>query len=150
MGLQIQSKTRCRLSISTRQISYGMKYTKNEKSFTLIETIVASLLLSLSVVVLAGICAHSLRTAKVMINYEQAWDLVDRQLTMVDYMGVEDYLMLDSPTEGTFTGDGIDYAWSVNISETTMEFLYDVKVTVGWIEQQHYKTICAQARISGY
>jgi type II secretory pathway pseudopilin PulG len=127
-----------------------MKYTRNEKSFTLIETVAASVLLSLSVVVLAGISVHSLRTAKEMTVYEQAWDLADRQLTMIDYMGIEDYLLLDGPTEGVFSGDGAEFTWTIDISETTQEFLYDVKVTVGWVEQRQLKTIRAQTRFSGY
>jgi Tfp pilus assembly protein PilV len=122
---------------------------RNEKSFTLIETLVASVLLSLSVVVLAGISIHSVRTAKEMVAYEQAWDLVDRQLTMIDYLGVEEY-QVNGPAEGTFSDNGVDFTWAVDISETTLEFLYDVKVTVGWIEQKHIRTVRAQTRLSGY
>lgn len=126
-----------------------MRLKRNEKSFTLVETIAAALLLGLSVVVLAGISVHSLRTAQSVTIYEQAWDLADRQLTMIDYIGITQY-RLSGPTEGTFEGDGVEFDWRLEISETTADFLYDVKVTVGWGRQQHYKTIQTQTRLSGY
>ena len=126
-----------------------MKLKRNKKSFTLVETIAAALLLSLSVVVLAGISVHSLRTAQSITINEQAWDLVDRQLNMVDYIGVRKYI-LSGPTEGKFEGEGATFDWKLSISEATLDFLYEVTVTVGWIEQQRYKKIQAQTRLSGY
>ncbi|MHC4856125.1 MAG: prepilin-type N-terminal cleavage/methylation domain-containing protein, partial [Planctomycetota bacterium] len=69
-----------------------MKFKSNQRSFTLIETIAATLLLGLSVVVLAGISVNSLRTARTIMMDEQAWDLADRQLTMVDFIGARNYL----------------------------------------------------------
>jgi hypothetical protein len=125
-----------------------MKLKSNKKSFTLVETIAAALLLSLSVVVLTGICVRSLQTAYSIMIDEQAWDLADRQLTMVDYIGVRKYI-LNGPTEGTFKGDGVVFDWTLKISETTQDSLYDVIVTVGWVEQQKYKRIQTQTRLSG-
>ncbi len=125
-----------------------MKLKHHEKSFTLIETIAAALLLSVSVVILSGISVHSLRAGSSMMHYEQAWDLADRQLTMVDYMGVRQQI-LDGPTEGVFEGDGVEFDWKLEVSETTVDFLYDVKVTVGWVQQQRYRTIQAQTRLNG-
>ncbi len=126
-----------------------MKRKRKKKSFTLVETIAAALLLSLSVVVMAGISVRSLRTARSIMIYEQAWDLVDRQLTMVDYIGIRKYI-LSGRTEGTFEADGVEFVWMLNISETTLSYLYDVTVTVGWSEQQVYKKVKAQTRLSGY
>ena len=126
-----------------------MKLKSNKKSFTLIETIAAALLLSLSVVVLAGISVNSLRTARSITINEQAWDLVDRQITMVDYIGIRKYI-LSGPTEGRFEGNGTTFDWKLSVSEATLDFLYEVTVTVGWIEQQRYKKIQAQTRLSGY
>jgi hypothetical protein len=126
-----------------------MALKRNKKSFTLIETIAAALLLSLSVVVLAGISIRSLQMARSITVYEQAWDLADRQLTIVDYIGVRKYI-LSGPTEGQYKGDGIKFDWTLKISETTLDFLYDVTVTVGWVEQRGYKKIEIQTRLSGY
>jgi type II secretory pathway pseudopilin PulG len=126
-----------------------MKFKRNRKSFTLIETIAATLLLGLSVVVLTGISVNSLRTARSITMDEQAWDLADRQLTMVDFIGVGNYL-LSGPTEGTFEGDGATFGWTLGISETSLDFLYDVTVTVRWMQQQRHKQIEAQTRLSGH
>ncbi|MHC5118707.1 MAG: hypothetical protein ACYSOH_01630, partial [Planctomycetota bacterium] len=100
-----------------------MKFKSNQRSFTLIETIAATLLLGLSVVVLAGISVNSLRTARTIMMDEQAWDLADRQLTMVDFIGARNYL-LSGPTEGTFEGEGTTFGWTLGISETRLDFLY--------------------------
>jgi len=126
-----------------------MKLKRNKKSFTLVETIAATLLLSLSVVVLAGISVHSLRAAQSITLNEQAWDFADRQLTLVDMIGVRKYI-LSGPTEGTFEGEGVAFNWKLRISEATVDFLYDVTVSVGWMEQQQYKKVQAQTRLSGY
>lgn len=126
-----------------------MKFKSNRRSFTLIETIAATLLLGLSVVVLAGISVNSLRAARSIMINEQAWDLADRQLTMVDFIGVRNYL-LNGPAKGTFEGEGAAFGWTLKISETTLDFLYDVTVTVDWMEQQRHKQIEAQTRLSGY
>lgn len=122
---------------------------RNLKSFTLIETIAATLLLSLSVITLAGIGVHSLGTARSIVVYEKAWELADRQLTIVDYIGVGNYI-LNGPMEGTFEGDGMAFTWNLAFSETTLDSLYDVTVTVGWPENRGYKKIQAQTRLSGY
>lgn len=126
-----------------------MKFKSNRNSFTLIETLAATLLLGLSVVVLAGISVNSLRTARSITMDEQAWDLADRQLTMVDFIGVRNYL-LSGPARGTFEGEGVAFGWTLDISETTLDFLYDVTVTVSWMQQQRHKQIEAQTRLSGY
>ena len=126
-----------------------MKRDRNKKSFTLIETVVAALLLSISVVLLAGISVRSLQTARSISLYEQAWDLVNRQFTMVDYIGISTFIE-NAPTEGTFEANGIEYDWTLNISEAHLEYLYDVTVTVGWNDDRRYKTIQAQTRFSGY
>ncbi|MDH4202942.1 MAG: hypothetical protein OEV87_08610 [Phycisphaerae bacterium] len=126
-----------------------MKLKSNRRSFTLIETIAAALVLGLSVVVLAGISVNSLRTARSIMINEQAWDLADRQLIMVDFIGVRNYL-LSGPSQGTFEGEGTTFVWMLRISETTLDFLYDVTVTVDWMEQQRHKQIEAKTRLSGY
>lgn len=126
-----------------------MKFKSDQKSFTLIETIAAVLVLSISVVVLAGISVNSLRTARSITMNEQAWDLADRQLTMVDFIGVRNYLLSGS-TEGVFEGEGTSFGWTVRISETALASLYDVTVTIFWMEQQRHKQIHAQTRLSGY
>lgn len=123
-----------------------MKIKSRKKAFTLVETIAAALLLSVSVVMMAGISTHSLRTARSIVLSEQAWDLADRQLTMVDTIGIGSYL-LNGPTRGTYEGDGIEFDWTIKISETSQSSLYDVTVVVGWTEQYRYKTVQVQTRL---
>ena len=118
-------------------------------AFTLIETLVAALLLSMAVVVLGGVGVSALASARRTLVDEQAWDLADRQLTMVDTIGVRSYSQ-SGPMHGTFPGDGVTFSWQLTIAPTAMDLLYDVTVLVRWTDQHRGHTIQVQTRLSGY
>ena len=105
----------------------------NRKAFSLVETIVAAVILSGAVMSISAISTKSLRGIKLNREYELAWDLLDRQLTMIDYMGIETFIELGE-TSGEFTeevgGDG--YFWQVQTSLEENDYLYAVAIVVGW------------------
>lgn len=105
----------------------------NRKAFSLVETIVAAVILSGAVMAISAISTKSLRGIKLNREYELAWDLLDRQLTMIDYMGIETFIELGE-TSGEFTeedgGDG--YFWQVQTSLEEADYLYAVAIVVGW------------------
>ena len=107
---------------------------KNRKAFSLLETIVASLLLSSGVGTLCALSTRSLTAVKSNREYEHAWELLDRQLTFIDYMGIEEFIELGQ-TSGRFGEEddkGQAYFWEAEIEEGTSDYLYHVDITVFW------------------
>lgn len=108
--------------------------TAERKGFSLIEVLVASLLLSAAVVVLCAVGTRSMTGVKLNRQYETAWDLLDRQLTMIDYMGVEEFIELRQMS-GEFNVAGADeavYSWEAAIEEGQADNVYMVSVSISW------------------
>jgi hypothetical protein len=62
-----------------------------------------------------------------------AWDLLDRQLTMIDYVGVDNFLNAGT-LEGKFGGikNIPDYTWQVQLREHEITGLIRVYIAVQW------------------
>lgn len=106
----------------------------NRRGFSLIEMIVAAVLLSGAVVTLCAISNKSLTGVKLNRENEVAWQLLDRQLTLIDYIGVEQFIEAGQ-LEGRF-GDEEDsqtvYHWSSDITEGEADNIYWVDMVVYW------------------
>lgn len=111
-----------------------MGRTTERKGFSLIEMLVASLLLSAAVVVLCAVGTRSMTGVKLNRQYEMAWDLLDRQLTMIDYMGVEEFLEMRQMS-GQFDVEGVGgaaYRWQAAIEEGDLDNVYVVSLSISW------------------
>ena len=64
------------------------------RGFSLIETLVAAMLLSGGVVAICSLSGRSMTSVRVNREYETGWDVLDRQLTVIDYIGVEEFLQI--------------------------------------------------------
>lgn len=106
----------------------------NRRGFSLIEMIVAAALLSGAVVTLCAISNKSLIGVKLNRENEVAWQLLDRQLTLIDYIGVEQFIEAGQ-LEGRF-GDEEDsqtvYRWSSDMTEGEADNIYWVDMVVYW------------------
>ena len=107
---------------------------RKRKGFSLIEMLVASMLLSASVVALCAIGTRSMSAVKLNRQYETAWSLLDRQLTMIDYMGIEEFLELQQDSgEFDFENTGQEvYQWQASIQQGQTDSVYIVSVSVLW------------------
>ena len=104
------------------------------KGFSLVEMLVASLLLSAAVVVLCAVGTRSMTGVKMNRQYETAWDLLDRQFTMIDYMGVEEFLELRQMS-GQFDVEGVGqtvYEWEAAVNEGDLDNVYIVSISISW------------------
>ena len=63
------------------------------------EMVVASTILSMGVITVCAMSTRSLSRVRVNREREVAWDLLDRQLTMIEYVGVDNFLR-----QGTLQG----------------------------------------------
>lgn len=110
-----------------------MRKSGNNKGFSLIEMIVASIILSLAVVSICAVGTKSMTAVKFNREYEIAWDLLDRQLTIIDYAGIEEFIN-NGQMQGQFGGDdtGVTHYWSAICEEGDYDYLYNLELTVMW------------------
>jgi len=118
------------------------------KAFTLAETIVASVILCAAVVTICAITARGLSAVKLNKQYELAWQLLDRQLTLIDYTGIESFIELGE-TEGEFEEIEPKYRWRVETTAEDYDNLYRVSITISWQDRNHVRSIAAETMFNG-
>ena len=120
------------------------------RGFSLIETLVAAMLLSGGVVAICSLSGRSMTSVRANREYETGWDVLDRQLTVIDYIGVEEFLQIDQMS-GKFGGskDGDGYQWAVEIEEEQIQGLYRVDITVGWVDGKKNREVSASTVLGG-
>jgi len=118
------------------------------KGFTLVETILASVIFCGAVLALGAISTRALGQSKLNRQYEIAASLADQQLTLIDYMGVEDFI-LAGQTEGWLQGPDQQYQWVVATQSESIDNLYTVQVTIAWVYRQRVYSMSVQTRLNG-
>jgi len=121
---------------------------KNKCGFTLVETILAGTILSGAVLALVVISARSLGGTRLNREYETAGALADRQLTLIDYIGVENFIE-SGQTEGAFEGYEPVYYWEVTAEYQEIDNLYLVNVTISWVERNRPYSISVETMLNG-
>jgi prepilin-type N-terminal cleavage/methylation domain-containing protein len=112
--------------------------------FSLIEVIVASIILSSAVVAICSISTRSFLGVKLNRDYEHAWDLLDRQLTMIDQMGVDAFLEM-GVTSGICDADttGVPHYWQAAALAHQIPGLYTVAIAVSWQDGPRLRQVTA-------
>ena len=121
------------------------------RAFSLIETIVAAALLSGGVVAISAISTNSLRGVKLNRENELAWDMLDKQLTMIDFIGIDAFIE-SGETTGLFEGeDGEDptHYWDVEVTAMEIGYLYSVNIIVGWGEGSRLREVSLTTMFNG-
>jgi Tfp pilus assembly protein PilV len=121
---------------------------ETKKGFTLVETIVATVILSLAVLGLAAIAAGAMGNTRQNRRREVAAGLADRQLTMIDQMGIEEFIQTDI-MEGVFEDYDPPYAWSVVTQADIIDYLYQVRMTVTWTERNRQYSVVVDTMLNG-
>lgn len=116
--------------------------------FNLVETLVATLILSGSVLALATISTNALTDTTRNRHYEQAAAIIDEQLSMIDYVGIDQLVKLDR-TEGDNEDFGSAYHWKVSTEYEGTDNLYIVTITVTWLEGNRPYSVTAQTMLDG-
>jgi prepilin-type N-terminal cleavage/methylation domain-containing protein len=119
-----------------------------KQGFTLIETVVASAILCGAVLTVGAISTRSLTGTKINRRYETALTLIDKQLSLIDYVGIDEFLDLGQ-TEGDFEGYEPVYHWKVSTMYQEIDSLYLVTITVSWIEQNRPYSITVDTMLDG-
>ncbi len=129
------------MKISTRHIRRGV---------SLLETVLAASLLGGTVMTVCGLAAQSLRAVRLNQEAEKAWDYIERQLVLIDMVGV-DSLKKSGQKSGQFKSlDGRLWQWTVQIDDSTITSLYDVTIGVEWESGgSHLRRIECKTRLCG-
>ncbi|RKY09306.1 MAG: hypothetical protein DRP66_02550 [Planctomycetota bacterium] len=121
------------------------------RAFSLVETIVAAVLLSGGVVAISAISTNSFRGVKLNRENELAWDLLDKQLTLIDCMGIDAFVE-SGRTTGVFEGEGgraPTHYWNVQVTPMENDYLYSVNIIVGWGEGSRLREISLTTMFNG-
>ncbi len=105
---------------------------------------------------LGAISTRSLSQTKLNRQYETAAALADKQLTIIDYTGVEDFIEMGQ-TEGAFSNTsqneksnvGPRYHWEAVTEYRDIDNLYKVNLTVSWVEHNRRYNISVDTMLNG-
>jgi len=121
---------------------------KNKKGFSLIETLVASAILSGAVLTLGAISTMSVSGTRLNRQYEVAASLIDKQLNLIDYVGIDEFIELGQ-LEGVFEGYEPTYYWEVVTEYQDIDSLYLVTITVSWLDGNRPHSISVDTMLDG-
>ncbi len=120
----------------------------NKKGFSLIETLVASAILSGAVLTVGAISTSSLSGTRLNRQYEVAASLIDKQLSLIDYVGIDEFVELGQ-MEGDFEEIEPGYHWEVVTEYQDIDSLYLVSITVSWINHKRPYSISVDTMLDG-
>ncbi len=120
----------------------------NKKGFSLIETLVASAILSGAVLTIGAISTMSLSGTRVNRRYETALSLIDKQLSLIDYVGIDEFVELGQ-MEGDFEEIEPGYHWEVVTEYQDIDSLYLVTITVSWVDGRRPYSLSVDTMLNG-
>ena len=91
------------------------------------------MILSSAVLTLGAIGTNALSGTRLHRHYEVAASLIDKQLSLIDYMGIDQFIQMGQ-TEGIVEELEPGYRWSVTTEYQGVDNLYLVAITVSWLE----------------
>jgi prepilin-type N-terminal cleavage/methylation domain-containing protein len=121
---------------------------RNRKGFTLVEVIAASVILCGAVMLVGAIGTQAMTGTKLNRRYEMAASLIDRQLSLADYVGIDAFI-----EAGELGGESEDYGylfhWQAETEYQEIDSLYLVKITVSWVEANRPYSITVDTMFDG-
>jgi len=121
---------------------------RNKKGFNLVETIVASTILSGAVLALGTIGTRSLIGARLNRQYEVAASLINKQLSLIDYVGIDQFVEMGQ-LEGEFPDLEPGYQWEVTSEYQDIDSLYLIRITVTWLERNRPYSLTVETMLDG-
>ncbi len=124
---------------------YGLKL---KGGFTLIEAIVSNVILCGAVVTIGAISTQCLSRINIDRKYEMAASIADRQLTMIEYVGVENFIEAGQ-MEGEFENDQVRYVWQAAVEEMEIDGLYEIAILVSFRQYNRQYSLLVRTRLNG-
>ena len=120
----------------------------NRKGFTLVEAAVASTILCGAVLTVGAISTSSLSGTRLNRQYEVAASLIDKQLSLIDYIGIDEFIDIGQ-MEGSFEEIEPGYHWEVLTEYQDIDSLYLVTITVTWVDHKRPYSLSVDTMLDG-
>ncbi len=123
---------------------------RRHMAFTLLESLLASMILGLTVVMVCSISSRNLSNIRADQDYEQAWTILDQQFMALTQIGIKDFIEKNI-TQGTVDNeitddDSVEYQWQAIVQEDSLlEDTYNVRLTLSWIDGKSRRKISAES-----
>ena len=121
---------------------------RRARGFTLVEVIAASVILCGAVMLVGRVGTQAMTGTKLNRRYEMAASVVDRQLTLIDYIGIDAFIEA-AEFEGVSEDLGYTFQWEVQTEYLEIDSLYSVKIRVVWAEGKRPYSITVQTMFDG-
>ena len=118
------------------------------KGFTLVEVIASSIILCGAVMIIGAIGTQSLTGTHLNRRYEAAASLVDKQLSLIDYIGIDSIVEMGQ-MDGDYEDSGYTYNWKIETEYQEIDSLYLVTLTVSWIDRNRPYSISVDTMLNG-
>jgi type II secretory pathway pseudopilin PulG len=120
----------------------------HHQGFSLIETLVAAGLLATATVTVCTLGAKSLSSLRVHQEYEKAWDILDRQMVLIEQIGVQ--TLVNNPNASGVINDqqsGQQWRWQAEVEPLEIENLYSLSMTLEWVSDYTTRRIQCDTRL---
>jgi hypothetical protein len=97
---------------------------------------------------LGAISVRSLTGTRLNRQYEGALAVADKQLSLIDYMGIDDFRQ-SGLTEGIVDDFKQQYSWQIETEFEELDNLYLVSLKVSWLENKRPHSIIVETRLNG-
>lgn len=118
------------------------------KGFTLVEVVASSIILCGAVMIIGAIGTQALTGTHLNRRYEAAASLVDKQLSLIDYIGIDSIVEMGQ-MDGDYEDSGYTYNWKIETEYQEIDSLYLVTLTVSWIDRSRPYSISVDTMLNG-
>ena len=128
-----------------------MKKLKSRRcaGFSLLEALLASMLLGIAVAALLGVSNHSMAHVTSNSDIDAAWMVLDKALVQVEMTGIEKFIEMDE-TQGMNEEFHKPFNWEITTTwDSTIGNLYEVDISVTWMSGESMRSIEAQTMMNG-
>jgi len=125
-----------------------MRRTKKTFGFSLIETLVAGTILSGTVLAVVATSTRSIGTTRLNRQYEKAASVAEKQFTMIDFIGIDDFIEADQ-LEGVSQESDPAYHWQVETEYQEIDSLYRLTMTVSWSDCGRPRSLVVETMLNG-
>jgi len=119
-----------------------------QKAFTLIEAVVAAVILSSAIIAYCAITTRSTNQVQLNRQREIAWQLLDRQLVTIAQAGIDEFIQ-QGKTEGLIEAHDIEFVWQAQLEPQDLGNLYALQLTLHWPHQGKNLKISTAALFNG-